>query len=146
MISCVSCQRTFSSLTGSIQSFDHHLHRAHGGPLGAASTPSKTIPTPVVYWIREYGQTDPYTQGYIGITTHGLSKRCKQHKKKGNAAGNILKNGGLVSVLYEGTEDAVVNMEKHYRPRPHIGDNIATGGSALAPPSRYSFRSKSPYA
>ena len=82
----------------------------------------------ILYWIRRYGEFDPYTQGYIGITQRRLSHRVKQHKDALTNAGQILLAGGLVSVLQEAySRTEICHYERHYRPETNIADNIAKG-------------------
>lgn len=84
--------------------------------------------TQLLYWIHRIGETDPYTQGYIGITAN-LSVRMYSHKQSKTNAGKILLDGGYVSVLHErDTRDAICSLEYRYRPKPNIADNIAVGG------------------
>ena len=86
----------------------------------------------ILYWIRRYGETDPYTQGYIGITQNNLAYRVYQHKNSLSNAGKILLAGGLVSVLHEAnSRTQIFSLERHYRPEHSIADNIAKGGQSI---------------
>ena len=122
-ISCLFCQR--DDLTTQRQ-FDLHQERFHGGP----PVPPKTItPGPLVYWIRDKHHTDPYTEGYIGVSRISLECRTESHIRKDNEMGRALRSTGTVEVLHVGiSEDEMVALEEQYRPHKYIGWNTWKGG------------------
>ena len=89
-----------------------------------------------VYWIHWKDNTDPSTQGYVGISKHPETRlqehiRGSQHKIQ-----KCLRSGGAMSILKSGlTESQAVAEEKRLRPLPNIGLNIAEGGGL--PPVRW---------
>lgn len=91
-----------------------------------------------IYWIRECHHTDPYTEGYIGLTSQSIEKRFSDHKY--NTKNKHLRNRcrqnvvGIVLLEENMDRDSVRIRENHYRPLPNIGWNINPGGDM--PPSR----------
>lgn len=75
-----------------------------------------------LYWIKEASMTDPYTQGYIGITKRGADTRVAEHLKEKN-----LENVEHV-VLHSGAEKYISDLEHQYRPESFIGWNKSPGG------------------
>ena len=92
-----------------------------------------------VYWIKDTNHTDPYYDGYVGITSReDVSIRFDEHKNnhKNKHLRNRCRMGGVeIIVLHENlsTDDAK-KIEFEYRPTENIGWNIACGGDI--PPSR----------
>ena len=94
-----------------------------------------------LYWYRLPIHTDPYTQGYIGIT-NDLNRRHKEHKYSSNSANKtfidshftraINTYGGIHSlvkeVLHTADYETICTLERKYRPTLNIGWNIAVGG------------------
>ena len=80
-----------------------------------------------LYWVRLPTHTDPYTEGYIGVTRRPIAVRFKAKISK--KVQQCLDNGGIIQTLHilQG-EDALYAMEQYYRPHPHIGLNTQTGG------------------
>ena len=91
-----------------------------------------------IYWIREDFHIDPYTEGYIGLTSQSIEKRFSDHKynTKNNHLRNRCKQLTVGIVLLEDNLDidSVRIRESHYRPLPNTGWNINAGGDI--PPSR----------
>lgn len=87
----------------------------------------------IVYWIKRKGMTDPYSQGYIGVTKLSIQERFDQHSKnvyrKSIVKKAIDKYGDIeVLQLHRGNEKECLSIEEHYRPDECIGWNIAKGG------------------
>lgn len=90
----------------------------------------------VVYWIRFEEHTDPYTEGYIGVTTN-FRNRIKRHKKEvelrihanEHLTENLENENIRIDVLHEAEEEACYDLEKQYRPERLIAWNIAAGGA-----------------
>ena len=88
----------------------------------------------VVYWIHYVNDNDPYTQGYVGISTN-VAERFANHKRKSNHIGNRIANGAVLTILCEAeTLIEAAQIENQYRPSANIGWNITAGGDI--PPSR----------
>ena len=90
----------------------------------------------VVYWIHNHEHTDPYTQGYIGVTVD-FERRMKTHLKhvkekthlNENLQENLLKENVRIDILHEDLEEICYDLERNYRPDLYIGWNISKGGS-----------------
>ena len=80
-----------------------------------------------LYWLRNKTHTDPYTQGYIGITSRHPEIRLREHRlKKGLTQDTIL------DILNEvKNKKEVHELECQYRPTPDIGWNVKSGGHHL---------------
>jgi len=90
---------------------------------------SKLKPT-VVYWIHYEQHSDPYNEGYVGITCN-LPKRIYPHKTQPHRKHvfNRLMKGAVITVLHEcDNRFEALNYEKKYRPAHNIGWNIYPGG------------------
>lgn len=85
----------------------------------------------ILYWIKAKHHTDLRTEGYIGITDD-LIRRKNDHFKKGNKhLKNAFKKYGediVFQVIAECDKHICAALEKHLRPFPNIGWNIAEGG------------------
>lgn len=89
-----------------------------------------------LYWIHYPDQTNPESEGYIGITSD-FSKRIKTHSKYTKYAHikNRIESGAIATILQENlTKEQAEVLEASYRPEENIGWNIAKGGNI--PPSR----------
>lgn len=87
----------------------------------------------VVYWIHYSHHVNPFTEGYIGISTQ-LHKRLYAHTKSQHV-GNRLRKGAVVSILHENiTLEVASEIERNYRPAKRIGWNVCEGGGV--PPSK----------
>lgn len=87
----------------------------------------------VVYWIHYPDHTDPFLQGYIGVSRQ-FDIRLKQHTSYSPIMRNRINKGAIVEVLHSfETEDQAFLQEETYRPYENIGWNINKGG--YKPPS-----------
>lgn len=91
----------------------------------------------VVYWIKTEYMTDPYKEGYIGVTSN-LKKRIKDHESccsvfdksyKGEFVSEVNNKKHSVEVLFTGSKDFCYNKEYEFRPNYHIGWNTRCGSS-----------------
>lgn len=85
-----------------------------------------------VYWYKRDTHTNPFTEGYIGITKN-MTRRNIEHlgNKKVSHFTNALKlyNDITYTILYESiTLDEASDLEYAYRSLPNIGWNSAIGG------------------
>ena len=91
-----------------------------------------------VYWIHNINHTNPYTEGYIGISTKPIN-RFKYHSNL-KCADNYplyeaIKKGAVQTILHEfKTREEALEREIEYRPKEKIGWNIIPGGTDV--PSR----------
>jgi hypothetical protein len=84
-----------------------------------------------VYWIHCIEHTDPYTQGYIGVTNN-LESRFRDHKYRSQnphlkAAFNKYIDI-VIDAVFVGDYDFCYIIEEQYRPNTEIGWNINQGG------------------
>lgn len=87
----------------------------------------------IVYWIKKPYHSDPYTQGYVGITKN-FEQRKMAHAQS-RLIGRRLKNGAKFEVLYADlSKEEACLIEEKYRPEELIGWNINKGGNI--PPSQ----------
>jgi hypothetical protein len=73
----------------------------------------------VVYWLFDANCTDPWSQGYVGVTIN-LPNRLKQHRAKRGVFEHL--------ILFESTETECYALEAAMRPNAFIGWNEAWGG------------------
>lgn len=90
----------------------------------------------IVYWIKRKAMTDPYLDGYIGVTSKPASKRLDEHSKnrykKSHVKMAIDKYDDIeIAELHSGELDECLELEFQYRPRPYIGWNICIGGGKM---------------
>lgn len=89
----------------------------------------------VVYWIHFPEETDPYTQGYIGVSSN-FTTRLKAHIA-GHGNSNVYEafkiDRAIIEIMLESDEESCYNEEASLRPSPFIGWNFAEGGNK--PPS-----------
>ena len=87
----------------------------------------------VVYWCRLPEYSNPYCQGYIGITNN-FNRRQKEHIRAiddNNHFHNALKKYKEVvvwQILHECDHEGALDLEYSYRPELNIGWNYAVGG------------------
>jgi predicted GIY-YIG superfamily endonuclease len=89
-----------------------------------------------LYWIHYPDQTDPKTEGYIGITSE-FKERMYSHSKnkKHKHIYNRINSGATPKILFENlTKEEAETLEKLFRPTDNVGWNLAAGGNI--PPSR----------
>lgn len=88
-----------------------------------------------VYWIRRKQHSDIFSEGYVGITTKGVSHRFSKHKEDSKTSTYPVHNAIrkyddiLVSTVVIGSLEYCLDVENKLRPSPRIGWNIAIGGS-----------------
>jgi predicted GIY-YIG superfamily endonuclease len=85
-----------------------------------------------VYWIHTKQHSDPYKEGYIGVTNN-IKNRINAHKyvKKTILYNAFNKYGDdmIVDIIHQNiTEDNALIIENNYRPDERIGWNIVPGG------------------
>lgn len=87
-----------------------------------------------VYWYRLPEHSNPYSEGYIGIT-NDTSRRCKEHMRNSKAShfthaiAKYGKDALVFTVLHEDLVKEEANeLEYQYRPTINIGWNMAEGG------------------
>ena len=91
-----------------------------------------------VYWYHLKEHTDPYTQGYIGVTKN-LAKRHYEHFRPNNiqyhfyrAIQKYGKDNIIRTILHENvSKDEAYALERQYRPTNNIGWNYNSGGKVL---------------
>ena len=84
-----------------------------------------------VYWIRDPNHTDPFTEGYVGITYKEAEERWNRHRLRAEWW-----HDGVVCdvVIVVDTVEEALRLEKYYRPEPNIGWNKSKGGHGHACP------------
>lgn len=95
-----------------------------------------------VYWIKYKNHTDPYKEGYIGISKDPLN-RFKEHKnsKDNNKVKGAIKNGANIEIICDNLYlNEALDMEKNYRPDELIGWNFCEGGQI--PPTKKGHKYK----
>lgn len=75
-----------------------------------------------LYWIHNPEHTDPYSQGYVGLTKRDPQERFKEHLQRKGL------DGVEFTILSQGNESDISALEESYRPESHIGWNTAKGG------------------
>lgn len=88
-----------------------------------------------VYWYHLAEHTDPFTQGYIGVTCRPKARHLC-HAKGRHSGAKVLyqafrKYGEdqiLKTILHQTSKTEAYVLEKQYRPSKKIGWNIAIGG------------------
>ena len=83
-----------------------------------------------VYWIRNKENTDPFCEGYIGVSAN-FNYRIRRYKQPGQKSHLYEKflNGAIVSVIAKGLfEHEALLLEKKFRPKRNIGWNYNSGG------------------
>jgi predicted GIY-YIG superfamily endonuclease len=89
-----------------------------------------------LYWIHYPDQTDPKSEGYIGITSD-FSSRMATHSKyaKYKHIYNRIQSGAIPEILWRDlSKEEAERLEEQMRPNENIGWNLAKGGNI--PPSR----------
>jgi hypothetical protein len=87
----------------------------------------------VVYWLHLPTHTDPFCEGYIGVTTN-FNKRMKSHKNTpvNNYMSNVISKYGweylCSDILHTGDENQCYAIEASYRNSFNIGWNLQAGG------------------
>jgi len=78
-----------------------------------------------LYWIRNEDHTNPYAEGYIGITKRVVKHRLNEHKIRRD---DLDLSNTTIETLHTGTKQEMSNLEEQYRPASWIGWNKAKGG------------------
>ena len=90
----------------------------------------------IVYWIHLPEHKDPFTEGYIGVTTN-KRRRWNQHKhstkkaKLGVFQKVILKYTWeylIKTTIFKGPEEGCYQLEEYFRADTSIGWNLVPGG------------------
>lgn len=86
----------------------------------------------LVYWIHYKDHTNPYKEGYVGVTNN-IDRRLYEHSSKHskcNHVKNRISNGAITTILHiVDTLEEALALELDYRPEENIGWNICKGGS-----------------
>jgi hypothetical protein len=87
----------------------------------------------VVYWIRYEDHSDPFTEGYIGVTVNPKGRFYSHERNtKRPQIFNRIKNGAKIEVIHEDvSEEFAYALEKLYRPISNVGWNIKPGGQHI---------------
>jgi hypothetical protein len=75
----------------------------------------------VVYWLRDASCGSPLDSGYIGVT-HRFGRRVHEHRKRSRLP------PFEAHILFVGSRQECLNVERIYRPHSKIGWNNASGG------------------
>lgn len=82
-----------------------------------------------LYWIYDKNKhTDPFTQGYVGITKRSLAQRLSEHLNEKEWIKE--RDYEIVPLVENLTEQEALDLEIKYRPTEYIGWNKAKGGQA----------------
>ena len=76
-----------------------------------------------LYWIKDPQSTDPFTEGYVGITKREPETRFQEHVERKDLPENV-----EMVILAKGPEQYISHLEETYRPHSHIGWNLSKGG------------------
>ena len=76
-----------------------------------------------LYWIKDPQSTDPFTEGYVGLTKREPETRFQEHVERKDLPENV-----EMVILAKGTEQYISHLEETYRPHSHIGWNLSKGG------------------
>lgn len=87
----------------------------------------------IVYWIKRKVMTNPYTEGYIGVTKLSIQERFEQHSKNVYKKSIVKKainkyDDVEIVILHKCEEKEALSLEEKYRPEEMIGWNMAKGG------------------
>ena len=95
-----------------------------------------------IYWIKYPEHTDPFSDGYIGLTSQDLDKRFNEHKhnnKNKHLKNRCRKEKVEIKCLLENlSQEEAKKIEEIYRPNENIGWNINKGGTK--PPSKLGWK------
>lgn len=84
----------------------------------------------VLYWIKTSSMTEPFKEGYIGITKNSLATRLSQHRCSTRPIGyQVRANEVTIVELHRGMKEDILELEYKYRPNMDIGWNIMAGGN-----------------
>lgn len=83
-----------------------------------------------LYWIHYPQHTDPYSEGYIGISIDPIA-RFAQHKRSSDnyrVRSAISKGADLTILCHSITKEEAQILESQYRPTKMVGWNLTEGG------------------
>jgi len=76
-----------------------------------------------LYWIHLPEHTNPFTEGYVGVTSRTIEKRLQEHHRERD-----LPDGCVITQITTGDKSFILEMENTFRPEPDIGWNRRSGG------------------
>lgn len=90
----------------------------------------------IVYWYHLASHTDPYSQGYVGVTCQNeIRKSCHLNGRRGGSKilHQAFKKYGSENIIQDvlhtvNSKSLAYELEQKYRPVPRIGWNLAMGG------------------
>jgi hypothetical protein len=91
-----------------------------------------------VYWLHLEEHDNPFTQGYVGVTTRNPERRLYEHKwwSLGKGRNPYLREAVkthekdiILTILIIGNEDYCYDIENKLRPIDRIGWNFISGGT-----------------
>lgn len=103
-----------------------------------------------VYWIKKDDQSDPLSEGYVGITTN-LYERIRGHRKnrKINKLTSFLKKhweSTVIEILDMNlSQEEALELERYYRPTEDVGLNHQRGGELGVGPDWYNVEDNKVY-
>ena len=80
-----------------------------------------------VYWVHDDNCSCPDFHGYVGISED------PQKRLYGSRAARTVPANSELMILFEGTREQCLKVERKYRPKKRIGWNTARGGAASEP-------------
>jgi hypothetical protein len=80
-----------------------------------------------VYWIHDENCHHPSHHGYVGVSENPWGRLC------GLRTAGIVPVDSKLKLLFEGTREKCLKVERKYRPKRHIGWNTEPGGKAAEP-------------
>jgi hypothetical protein len=103
-----------------------------------------------VYWIRAPHHTDIFTEGYVGVSVKGATKRFREHKcaaKSGSdlPVHNAIRKYGneiVIETVLNGDPEYCYLMEAKLRPHPRTGYNVSAGGESTNLGSKHTVEAK----
>ena len=86
----------------------------------------------ILYWIHHINESNPFSDGYIGVTK-SLYNRLEYHRKSKYPVGKAIRKYGeniKCDILYSNLSQCdAFELESKYRPKQKIGWNLAEGGN-----------------
>jgi hypothetical protein len=80
-----------------------------------------------VYWIYDENCSHPDHHGYVGVSENPWGRL------RGLRFTDLVPADSKLQLLFEGTREKCLKVERKYRPKKHIGWNTAPGGKASEP-------------
>lgn len=87
-----------------------------------------TKATCILYWLHDDSCSNPWVDGYIGIT-FCFKHRMYQHRYSKSRSSKRIPKDFRTQILFNGTLDECSALETKMRSHPDIGWNIASGGN-----------------